>query len=98
MASSAPIAVIGLGGMASGRAHALVKAGFPVTVYNRTEAKAAPLAQAGASIAPSAAAAAANASVVLLSLADETAVQDVLFGRLGGLLRAGQTVIDASTV
>src|SRR6266516_1509736 len=96
MASSTPIAVIGLGGMGSGMAHALVRAGFPVTVYNRTEAKAAPLAQAGASIAP--AAAAANASVVLLSLADETAVQDVLFGRLGGILRVGQTVIDTSTV
>ncbi len=98
MAGGRPIAVIGLGGMGSGMAHALLRAGFPVTVYNRTESKAAPLARAGASIAPSAEAAATGASVVLLSLADETAVEDVLFGSLSGILRAGQTVIDTSTV
>lgn len=98
MAGSRPIAMIGLGGMGSGMAHSLLRAGYPVTVYNRTAAKAEPLARAGASVASSAAAAAAPASAVLLSLADETAVDDILFGQLSGVLREGQTVIDTSTV
>lgn len=93
-----PLAVIGLGVMGSGMAHALLRAGFPVTVYNRTESKAAPLTQAGARAAVSPAAAAVGASVVLLSLADEAAVEDVLFGKISGVLQAGQTVIDTSTV
>ena len=92
------LAVIGLGAMGSGMAQALLRAGFPATVYNRTRSKTAPLVQAGARAADSPAAAAVGASVLLLSLADETAVEDVLFGQIGGGLRAGQTVIDTSTV
>ena len=98
MTAGRPLAVIGLGGMGSGMAHALLRAGFPVTVYNRTASKAEPLAGAGATIATSAETAAAQASVVLLSLADEAAVEDIVFGRLSGVLRKGQTVIDTSTV
>ncbi len=43
------VTVIGLGGMGSALASALLNAGYPVTVWNRTSAKAAPLVEAGAS-------------------------------------------------
>jgi 3-hydroxyisobutyrate dehydrogenase len=98
MSGSPRVAVIGLGGMGSGMAQSLLRAGFAVTVHNRTAAKAEPLEQAGASVAGSAADAAAGANFVLLSLADEAAVEDVLFGHLGQVLRPGHTVIDTSTV
>ncbi len=98
MASSVPLAVIGLGGMGAGIAQSLLKAEFPVAVYNRTRSKAAPLEQAGATVGESAADAAAGASVIVLSLADEAAVEEVLFGHLGPTLRPGQLVVDTSTV
>jgi 3-hydroxyisobutyrate dehydrogenase-like beta-hydroxyacid dehydrogenase len=94
----APIAVLGLGGMGTGMACALLAAGQPVTVYNRTAEKATPLAASGAAVAHSARAAASGAEVVLLSLADDAAVESVLFGDLQGVLRPGATVIDTSTV
>jgi 3-hydroxyisobutyrate dehydrogenase-like beta-hydroxyacid dehydrogenase len=93
-----PVAVIGLGGMGSGMAKALLDAGYPVTVYNRTASKAEPLVAAGATLAPSAAAAGAGAQVVVLSLADEHAVEQVLFGEVVWKLKPGTTVVDTSTV
>ncbi|WP_020673786.1 NAD(P)-dependent oxidoreductase [Amycolatopsis nigrescens] len=92
------IAVLGLGGMGGGMAHALLSAGFRVTVYNRTAAKADSLVAAGASRADSPAEAVADADVVLISLADERAVEEVLFGSVLGKLRPEQQVIDTSTV
>ena len=47
------VAMLGLGIMGNGIAHNLLKAGFPLTVYNRTRAKAEPLAALGATIADS---------------------------------------------
>jgi 3-hydroxyisobutyrate dehydrogenase-like beta-hydroxyacid dehydrogenase len=47
------VTVIGLGGMGSALASALLVAGYPVTVWNRTAARAAPLVEAGASQAAS---------------------------------------------
>ncbi|ONI77891.1 3-hydroxyisobutyrate dehydrogenase [Actinosynnema sp. ALI-1.44] len=91
-------AVIGLGAMGAGMARALLAAGFDVTVFNRTAAKAAPLAAAGARVADSAAGAAAEADVVLLSLADENAVAEVLLKDLATTLRPEQPVVDSSTV
>jgi 3-hydroxyisobutyrate dehydrogenase-like beta-hydroxyacid dehydrogenase len=93
-----PIAFLGLGGMGSGMAAALVVAGLPVTVYNRTAAKAEPLVKAGATLAASAAEACDGAEVVLISLADESAVDDVLFGDAVGRLKPGTVVVDTSTV
>lgn len=92
------VSVVGLGGMGSGLAHALVAKGFPVTVFNRTAAKAAPLAAAGATVVDSAGAAAKDAEVVLLSLSDEQAVEEVLFGEIVPVLAPGTTVVDTSTV
>ncbi|WP_326957054.1 NAD(P)-dependent oxidoreductase [Amycolatopsis sp. NBC_01286] len=94
----ARIGVIGLGMMGGGMARALLAAGFEVTAYNRTAAKAAPLAAAGARIAASPAEAAADVDVVLLSLADEAAVTQVVFDGLATQLRPGLTIVDTSTV
>lgn len=92
------VAVLGLGGMGAAMASRLLRAGWPVTVHNRTAAKAEPLVAAGADGAASALEAASRSRTVLLSLSDETAVRDVLFAQLGGWLRAGVTVVDTSTV
>lgn len=96
--SARKVAVVGLGGMGSGLAFALVGTGFPVTVYNRTAAKAAPLGEAGAQLAESAAEAGKDADVVVLSLSDEAAVDEVLFGEMVGVLAPGTTIVDTSTV
>lgn len=90
--------MIGLGGMGSGMARSLLAAGFDVTVYNRTAAKAEPLVEAGAVLAGSAAEAGSGADVVLLSLADEAAVEQVLFGEVVWQMQPGTTVVDTSTV
>ncbi|GAA3041696.1 NAD(P)-dependent oxidoreductase [Streptosporangium longisporum] len=92
------IAVLGLGGMGAGMARALLAAGAAVTAHNRTPDKAVPVGEAGATIAASAAEAVAGAEVVLLSLADEAAVEQVLFGELEGRLPPGVIVVDTSTV
>jgi 3-hydroxyisobutyrate dehydrogenase len=94
----ARIGVIGLGLMGGGMARALLAAGFDVTAYNRTAAKAAPLAEAGARIVASPAETAADADVVLLSLADEAAVTQVVFDGLATQLRPRLTIVDTSTV
>lgn len=95
---TAPVAVIGLGGMGSGMARALLRAGLSVTVFNRSAEKAQPLVGEGAVLAPSAAQACAGVEVVVLSLADEPAVDEVLFGELAGRLAPGTVVVDTTTV
>lgn len=92
------VAVIGLGGMGGGMAHRLVEEGFAVAVHNRTASRAAPLGDAGAAVAATAAEAVAGAEVVLLSLADEAAVTDVLFDQLLPVLAPGTLVLNTSTV
>jgi len=92
------VTVIGLGSMGSGMAAALVAAGQPITVFNRTAAKAEPLVKAGATPAASVGEACDGAEVVLLGLADESAVDNVLFAEAVGRLKPGAVVIDTSTV
>lgn len=92
------LAVIGLGNMGAGMARRLVDAGFAVTVHNRTRAKAEPLVAAGAVFADSPSDAAKGQSAILLSLSDEAAVDEVLFGQVAPQLEPGSVVIDTSTV
>jgi 3-hydroxyisobutyrate dehydrogenase-like beta-hydroxyacid dehydrogenase len=94
--AASPLAFIGLGGMGSAMALRLIDRGFAVSVYNRTAAKTAPLAEAGARVMASPARAAAGRPVVLVSLSDETAVEEIVFGQLS--LSAGTILIDTSTV
>ena len=91
---------IGLGNMGTPMAMNLVKAGYAVTVYNRTAAKAAVLVEAGAGLAVSPAALWDEADIVITMLSDDAALREI-HGGDGGLLagaRAGQLVIDMSTV
>ncbi|MEF3115104.1 NAD(P)-dependent oxidoreductase [Streptomyces chrestomyceticus] len=92
------LAFIGLGAMGGGMAHRLLESGYALTVYNRTAGKAEPLLAAGARGAGSPGAAAAGHRVVLLSLSDEQAVEEVLFGRVVPVLEPGALVVDTSTV
>ncbi|MDJ1138236.1 NAD(P)-binding domain-containing protein [Streptomyces iconiensis] len=93
-----PLAFIGLGNMGGGMAARLLEAGRTLTVHNRTAGKAGPLAEAGATVAATPAEAAKGHSVVLLSLADEAAVEKVLFEQVVPVLAPGAIVIDTSTV
>ncbi|MGK5641162.1 NAD(P)-dependent oxidoreductase [Streptomyces sp. URMC 126] len=92
------LAFIGLGAMGGGMAHRLLASGYGLTVFNRTAGKAEPLVRAGARAAESPEAAAAGHRVVLLSLSDEQAVEEVLFGRVVPVLEPGALVVDTSTV
>jgi 3-hydroxyisobutyrate dehydrogenase len=94
------VAILGLGTMGSGMAANLLKAGFSLTVYNRTAAKAQPLVDAGARLASTPADAVQGASVVLSMLADDAASRNVWLGT-GGALAAADTraiLIESSTV
>jgi len=91
---------IGLGNMGIPMATNLVKAGYDLTVYNRTAAKTESLQALGAKAATSARELVESVDVVITMLSDSATVEAVLLdeaGVLGGL-RAGQTVIDMSTI
>lgn len=91
---------IGLGKMGEPMARNLLAAGHDVTVHNRTEAKAAPLAAAGAHVAPSPGEAARNAEILFSMLADDKALREMLLGQDGAVahLRPGGLLIEMSTV
>ncbi len=93
------IAFLGLGIMGHNIVANLLKAGYPVTVYNRTAAKAAPLVNAGAKQAFSPCEAASGADVVMIMVNDDKGIEDVFFGKDGveAGLSAGQIVIDLTT-
>lgn len=100
IAPTRTIAVLGTGTMGAPMARNLLRAGFGVRVWNRTVAKAAALAADGAQPARTAAAAAANADVLITMLADGAAVEQVTAGPTGALsvLRPGAIWIQMSTV
>jgi 3-hydroxyisobutyrate dehydrogenase len=89
---------IGLGNMGVPMVRNLMRAGFEVTVYNRTAAKAAPLQAAGAGVVASAAALWEVSDVVITMVADDAALKGVYEGGFRDGARAGKTVIDMSTV
>jgi 3-hydroxyisobutyrate dehydrogenase-like beta-hydroxyacid dehydrogenase len=86
--------------MGEGIAERVLGAGHAVTVYNRTAAKADKLRGKGATVASSPAAAARDAEVVLTMLADDAAVEQVVFGPDGilGAMRAGAVHASSSTI
>ena len=94
------IAFLGLGLMGSGMAGRLVAGGFPVTVFNRNPAKAAPLAAAGARVAGSPREAAADADVIISMVADDQAARALWLGETGALAgaRPGVVGIECSTI
>jgi len=93
------ITVLGTGLMGNPMARNLLKAGFDVTVWNRTRAKADPLAMAGARIATTAAEAVSQADFVITMLSDGVAVKDLIFDQ--GVARAmnnGAVLIDMGSI
>jgi 3-hydroxyisobutyrate dehydrogenase len=91
---------VGLGKMGLPMVRNLLNAGFDVTVYNRTRAKAELLAERGAKIASSPARLAAEVDTVITMVSDDAALEEVLFGVDGVYegAHAGQTIVDMSTV
>jgi 3-hydroxyisobutyrate dehydrogenase-like beta-hydroxyacid dehydrogenase len=93
------VGLIGLGRMGAGIAKSLLRAGHPVTVYNRTRERAEALRKDGASVAATVAEAC-RGDAVLTMLADDAAVEAVVFGESGVLksLPRGRLHVSLSTV
>jgi 3-hydroxyisobutyrate dehydrogenase len=94
------VAFLGLGAMGLPMAEHILAAGFPLTVWNRSSAKAAGLVAGGATLAASPREAAQAADVVLTCLPTQDEVRDVLTradGLLAGFAR-GATFVDTSTI
>ncbi len=94
------IAFIGLGIMGLPMAWHLLKAGFPLTVYNRTASRASDLVRAGARQAATPAEAAPGADFVISIVTDGPDVEQVLLGPDGAVHGAqhGAVFIDMSTI
>src|SRR5258707_14401780 len=94
------VGFIGLGNMGSAMARNLIKDGHTLTVYNRTRSRAEPFASLGARIAETPSEAAADAEVLMTMLADDAAVEGVIFspGNIIETLSAGAVHISMSTI
>jgi 3-hydroxyisobutyrate dehydrogenase len=94
------VAVLGMGTMGRPIAARLLAAGFRVTVWNRTKARAAPLRRRGARLAASPAGAVAHTSVIITLLADGSAVEATMSGPDGALrnARPGTVWVQMATV
>jgi 3-hydroxyisobutyrate dehydrogenase-like beta-hydroxyacid dehydrogenase len=95
------VTMLGTGRMGSAMAGSVERAGFEVTVWNRSPSSADAVAgEIGARTEPSPATAVAEADVVLSSLADDEAVRDVYTGPEGAAigLREGSVVAEMSTI
>jgi 3-hydroxyisobutyrate dehydrogenase-like beta-hydroxyacid dehydrogenase len=94
------IGVIGLGRMGKPIARNLLRAGYRVTVHNRSQPPVAELTAEGAVDGGSAAGVAAVSDMVLTSLPDPAAVRDVYLADAGLLSAAqpGQIFLDTSTI
>jgi len=94
------VGFIGLGIMGQPMALNLVKAGFAVTVFNRTRSKAEPLERAGARVASTPAEVARDAEVIVSIVSDTAAMEEVVCGQGGVLetIRSGAVLIDSSTI
>ena len=94
------LSYLGLGTMGGGMVSNLLKAGYEVTVWDRTVEKCKPYARKGARVADTPADAASKSELVMYSLSDDRAVDEVVFGAKGILteISAGQIAMDMSTV
>ncbi|MFI6645819.1 NAD(P)-dependent oxidoreductase [Streptomyces sp. NPDC050504] len=77
----APVTVLGLGLMGTALAAALLKAGHPLTVWNRTESKTGPLVAQGALPARTPEEAIAASPLLIVCLTTNAAVEELLTGR-----------------
>lgn len=91
------ISVIGLGDMGAALARVLLQAGHRVTIWNRSAAKAAPLVQQGAMLAPSAAAAVSASPVIINCVLNYTATREILGSGEAAAALAGRTLVELSS-
>lgn len=94
------VALMGLGVMGSGMGERLLKAKFPLVVYNRTPERTLTLAQAGAQVASSPCDAAAQADIILSMVTDDAASRKIWLGQSGALAgsKPGSILIECSTL
>ncbi|GAB4464457.1 MAG: NAD(P)-dependent oxidoreductase [Armatimonadaceae bacterium] len=95
------VGFIGLGLMGGGMAQNIAKAGFPLTVFNRTRSKAEALAaETGCAIEDSPRAVAETSDVVITIVSDVPDVKHVYLGEMGVIeaARSGLLCVDMSTV
>ncbi|MEU5957409.1 NAD(P)-binding domain-containing protein [Streptomyces sp. NPDC047525] len=90
--AQSPVTVLGLGLMGTALASALLKAGHPTTVWNRTAAKTGPLAAQGATPADTAADAVAASPLTVVCLTTNEAVRALLAPEAEAL--AGRTLVN----
>ena len=94
------VGFIGLGIMGGAMSMNLLKAGFPLTIWNRTSDKMRPLLEAGAKPAKSPKEVAERSDIVIDMVTDSKDVEEVLLGP-GGVIhgaRPGTIVVDMSTI
>lgn len=94
------IGFIGLGIMGQGMAHNLLKAGFDLTVWNRTRSKMDEFLEAGAGGAKSPADLARTCDILITCVSDTPDVEAVILGEDGVIhgVQEGALVIDCSTI
>ena len=97
---SKTIGFIGLGIMGKPMAKNLIKAGYPLLVYNRTPGKARELVEMGAHQVSSPKEVAANTEVIFTIVADSPEVEHVILGPKGVIesVKASSVVIDMSSI
>jgi len=95
-----PVGFIGLGLMGRPMAANLLKAGYEVTVWNRTASRADELVAQGAKRAATTREVAAASEVVFTIVSDPPALESVLWGNDGVFagLKRGSVLVDSSTV
>ena len=91
------VALLGSGIMGAGMGRSMLRAGLPLTVWNRTHTKAEALAAEGASVAATPADAVRDAQVIVTMLADGDTVAGTMAAAAPGV-RAGQVWAQTSTV
>jgi 3-hydroxyisobutyrate dehydrogenase-like beta-hydroxyacid dehydrogenase len=100
--SQPTIGFIGLGLMGNPMSHNLIKAGFPLVVWNRTASRANSLVAAGAKLATSPREVAAASDVLITIVSDPPALEEVLWNSGANsafpALKKGAIYIDSSTV
>lgn len=97
---SAKVGFIGLGIMGRGMTHNLLKAGYDVTVWNRTASRMDEFVAAGATAASSPRAVAEACEIIMVCVSDTPDVQAVVLGDDGVIhgVSEGKLVVDHSTI
>lgn len=90
------VGFVGLGHMGLPMARSIIKAGHPVTVYNRTKSRAEEFRSSGVMVANTPSEAASTADVVITMLADDKALDEVVFESNGLLAALGKGAVHVS--